>query len=92
MLSKKGVRVASVVKQFDGWSSGNVAKYPWEQWTDGRVWLLKRGEDFKTGLTSFAGACYQRAHRDRRQVRLRKNEAEGTVHLQFYDAKKNGHA
>lgn len=89
----RGGAMATVVKQFDGWiRGGNTNKYPWEQWTDGRVWVVTRGEDFTAAIGSFAMSCYQRAHRDGRRVRIRKNEDEGTVHFQFYDAKQNGHA
>ena len=40
-----------------------TAKYPWDEWLDGRIWELKRGEDFQS-LHSVRSSAYVRA-RDR---------------------------
>lgn len=38
-------------------------KYPWEQWADGRIHWLRRGEDFQVSIKSFVHAAYTHAER-----------------------------
>jgi hypothetical protein len=40
------------------------AKYPWDQWTNGKAWLLVRGEDFTCSIPSMRSAIHQYARRN----------------------------
>jgi hypothetical protein len=40
---------------------GRKAKYPWSEWTDGRVWILKQGEDFDVSPLAMRSLIYTRA-------------------------------
>jgi hypothetical protein len=35
--------------------------YPWHEWTDGRTWRAKKGEDFNIGLNGFQYLLHQKA-------------------------------
>lgn len=35
--------------------------YPWEQWTDGEVWEVRRNEDFTCTVPSMLAALWTRA-------------------------------
>lgn len=37
--------------------------YPWDEWLDGRVWHLTRGEDFTTSPRNFSSSVRQAAAR-----------------------------
>jgi hypothetical protein len=39
------------------------AKYPWDKWSDGRVWLLERGKDYSCPDLSIARQAHQYATR-----------------------------
>ena len=41
---------------------GKPYLYPWDEWTDGRVWELTQGEDFQCALPSFRQIVYKTAH------------------------------
>lgn len=51
--------------------TGNT-KYPWDQWTNGKAWLLVRGEDFTCGVESLRSAIHQYATRHDLSVVTRK--------------------
>jgi hypothetical protein len=46
-------------------------RYPFEQWFDGAVWRLRRGEDFDVTPTSMRGAIYGAAKRRGYKVETR---------------------
>ena len=44
-------------------------KYPWGEWFDGSVWLLKYTEDYDVDTKSFRSAVYMAAKRYKKNVR-----------------------
>jgi hypothetical protein len=48
---------------------GRPSKYPYDEWLDGRPWVLLHGEDFRCGTRSMEGIL-------RRQARLRHGTLE----------------
>lgn len=46
-------------------------KYPWDDWLDGSVWLLRRGEDFSTSILSFRATASTMAKRSGKKLRSR---------------------
>jgi hypothetical protein len=42
---------------------GRRPEYPWDEWLDGRTWLLKAGEDFAVPATSMRVMIYQKAYK-----------------------------
>jgi hypothetical protein len=38
-----------------------VGRYPWDDWLNGQIWKLKRGEDFMCKVGSFRNYAYARA-------------------------------
>lgn len=60
-------------------------RYPWHEWADGRIWELKRGEDFPESLTprDFTKNARAWARRNGRKVKARGSLGAGIVVLQF---------
>lgn len=46
--------------------SGIEAKYPWNEWLDGRTWRATRGVDFDVSLDAFRSVLYGKASRTSR--------------------------
>jgi hypothetical protein len=42
-----------MARAVDGPLPAAQRRYPWEQWSDGQVWELTRGEDFEVTAGSF---------------------------------------
>jgi hypothetical protein len=38
--------MSKILDQLPKSQTGFDSRYPWADWTDGRVWQIKRGEDF----------------------------------------------
>ena len=47
------------------------AKYPWEEWLDGRVWELTPGEDFTAKVTTLRSNAQLQAKRRGGRVHVR---------------------
>lgn len=58
------------------------SKYPWDQWLDGHVWLLRKGEDYETTSPSMRAIATTAAKREgkRLQTRIAQDE-DGTEAL-----------
>ncbi len=56
------------------------SKYPWEEWFDGSVWAIKRGEDFDVSVATFRSMAYTTA--SRRHLKLTSRVDGDTVLLQ----------
>jgi len=55
-----------MAKKLKEWPQGRVmrgaySKYPWEEWMDGNIWMLKQGEDFFADMRSMRVMCYNTA-------------------------------
>lgn len=61
---------------------GPKSKYPWDEWTSGATYRVRRGEDFATSVSSFAKLLRNRGSRDGLSVRVRE-EDDATVVFQF---------
>lgn len=46
-------------------------KYPWHEWFDGGVWLLRQGEDFQTSAASMRATAFRAAAAASKQIRTR---------------------
>lgn len=59
-------------------------KYPWDDWLDGRHWVLTQAEDFPTATVESMQIL---AHRtaERRGLQLRTSTSGGELHLQAFD-------
>lgn len=47
------------------------SQYPWQDWLDGNVWELVRGEDFHVAPSSFRGAAQSAAARKNQRIHSR---------------------
>lgn len=58
-------------------AASNGDDYPYDQWLNGEIWILTRGEDFKPTPNSFSGTI--------RSAALRRN---GRCHTKVMDEKR----
>lgn len=75
-----------MARKLDQFPLSKAAKYPWDEYMDGNVWELTRGEDFDCSVTSMQGAARTQANRRRGTVRMRtrhSNDGRELVVLQF---------
>lgn len=56
--------------------------YPWQEWTDGKVWRAKEGEDFSCSPASFQTALHLRARQQGLTVTTGSPE-QGIIEFQF---------
>ena len=62
---------------------GPRGKYPWDEWLDGRIHRLQRGEDFEPSAQTFRGPCHFAAKQRGGQVRTKCDGTESIV-IQFF--------
>ena len=53
------------------------ARYPWDDWLDGSVWELVRGEDFHSKASTFRANAQIQAKRRGGRVRSKSMDASG---------------
>lgn len=58
-------------------------KYPWQSWTDGQIWRLSRGTDFKVGRESMRQAVYDWARRKGMKVTVH-HAGDEDLEIQFF--------
>lgn len=49
--------MAEILNEEPNWHSSRKGRYPWDEWFDGRVWHLKKGEDFQVASGAFRAAA-----------------------------------
>lgn len=76
-----GAKVGIMARQIAKFVHGNK-KYPWEQWQDGKVWQLVRGEDYTLPDLTMQKCIQTRAARVGMKANTSRNE-EGLV-IQFH--------
>ena len=45
--------VSSMARRLENFPAATGARYPWDEWLDGSVWQLIRGEDFTAKASTF---------------------------------------
>jgi hypothetical protein len=68
--------------------SPGAYKYDWETWANGKVWLLRQGEDFDVSPKSFVAHAHGTATKLGKKVAVRTVPQEDGVPalaLRFYD-------
>lgn len=86
--------MADRIEHFPAEQRPPTRRYPWEEWADGSVWRLVRGEDFDQEVDDFRNRLYPQAKRRGMKVRsakrLERPKAEGValereiLIIQFY--------
>lgn len=60
-------------------SIANKHMFPWEQWLDGRTWILKQGEDFHLNPKQMRQAIYKAANKYGVKVQVHINDNKVTI-------------
>lgn len=68
-------------------STRSNIKYNWAEWTDGSVWKLTKGVDFRD-LTSVQVSCYATARQYGKKAVTRRAEGGRVLYIQFLEAEK----
>lgn len=75
--------MAKQLESFKFRTRGRVQKYPWNEWLDGSIWELKKGEDFTINTRIMRNSA--RSAADRRRVQIRTQiPNENTLIIQAY--------
>jgi hypothetical protein len=64
-----------------GYTTPSRSRYPWDEWMDGGIWEVKRGEDFQVSEKSMASTLYAQARAKNQRVSVR--VADGKVAFMF---------
>lgn len=76
--------MAEVIEQFPSEQRRATRRYPWDDWADGRIWKLRRGEDFDANPDQFRNRLYSQAKKRGLEARTSKTvEEDGTEVLVF---------
>jgi len=62
---------------------GHGERYPWNEWTDGRVWTIAEGEDFEIGYKNMQVAIHVHARSNGFKVRTRTDKEKKTITFSF---------
>ena len=72
--------MAKTIRSFD-FATRKTTKYPWDKWTDGRIWQIQRGVDFERPAVSFVANIHQLART--RKLSVRVSQSGDTITFQF---------
>lgn len=76
--------MAERLESFTFKHGGGKDAYPWDEWMDGTVWKLVRGEDFDCPARTFQTRAHMAA-RHRGDIKFRTNTIdENTIVIQAY--------
>lgn len=59
--------------------------HPWDEWTDGSVWLIQRGADFPGKVESMRTRLYGKARELGKDLDIRVNKDAESIAFQFVD-------
>lgn len=49
--------MAEVIEEFSAGGRTRTGKYAWDNWFDGKIWKLTKGEDFEVPIGSFSASA-----------------------------------
>jgi hypothetical protein len=76
--------MARVLESYE-WKRKGAGIYPWAEWTDGEIWLIEQGKDFKVRVETMVSMLRTRAATvERCKVRVSQDKREGTIVFQFW--------
>lgn len=56
--------MSEILSDFEFRKVGRPSMYPWEHWSDGRIWKVKRGDDFQVKPLTLRESVYQYAKKN----------------------------
>src|SRR5687767_12218246 len=65
----------AMARRLDNFPAATGARYPWDEWLDGSVWELVRGEDFAAKPTTLRANAQGQAKKRGGRVRSRAAQA-----------------
>jgi hypothetical protein len=61
--------MAKKLKDFEFPAVGTTTRYPWDEWLDGNIWQLTKGDDFPSDAYNFRNGAINAARRKGLKVR-----------------------
>lgn len=74
--------MAQRITEWPQWRSKRLSKYPWDDWFNGEMWVLKQGEDFEASPERMRQMIGVTARHRGIKVRTSVNKDENLVALQ----------
>lgn len=85
ILTQRTNRImASVLDEWPAEAINMSTRYPWEDWTNGQVWKILRGEDFNSTMDAMTHTLYRAAKRTGLRVRVHMDRQLEYFIFQFY--------
>ena len=75
--------MARILDQLPPLGGIDTARYPWNDWTDRRVWEIKHGEDFDCQPGTMQARLHKIAQSRGLRVSTRLNKSAKTIAFQF---------
>jgi len=75
--------MARRLDEFPGDRRRPLGKYPWQDWTDGSVWEIQRGDDYAVATENMRVNLHMKADALSTKVRTRKFQRDGDEGLVF---------
>lgn len=59
--------------------------HPWDEWTDGSAWRIRRGEDFPGQLESMCVRLYSKAKELGKELEIKVEKEDDSIAFRFTD-------
>ena len=76
--------MAEILEEFPLTQNRRNSKYPWEEWSDGKIRKAVNGEDYETSTSDFRSMLHAAATRVGMKVKTRKDPDDKFLVFQFY--------
>ncbi len=77
--------MAEVLEVFPDRENKRNSKYPWDEWTDGKIRKAIKGEDYGTTTPDFRSMLHAAGSRFGLKVRTRTPKDQESISFQFFD-------
>ncbi|HET9132391.1 MAG TPA: hypothetical protein VFO86_15655 [Terriglobia bacterium] len=74
--------MAETIKKHDFPAPRSRQKYPWDEWLNGQIWVLRQGEDFEVVPANFASSAKAYGDRHEHIAAVNTDVKDGEVILQ----------
>lgn len=73
--------MSEILESFEFGRYRRPGRYPWDEWTDGRIWRIHRGIDYDCQTDSMGGNLYR--HAERWQLRVVVHLSDDSIVFRF---------
>lgn len=75
--------MAQILNEWPSISRTRSSKYPWESWTNGEIWQVRKDDDFTSDVKTFVQGLYAYAKRHDLKVEVRTDAEKEIAAFRF---------